>query len=243
MVVSTHTTPETGIWVTYKDHVYDITNFVDSHPGGRSKITMAAGKAIDPFWAVYQVHIDSKDAHELLESMKIGRLAPEDVTPTPEGAELNHFDGEPERSPLLNIRSRRPFNAEPPLALLGDEFHTPNSIFFVRNHLPVPNVDDVTYRLRVDGAEREISFTVAELKEKYEEHTISATMQCAGNRRTGLSTVKTVRGLEWGPAAISTAKWTGVLLRDVLLDTGCDGSGPARHVEFEGLDKDMSGRS
>ena len=28
-----HKTPETGIWVSYEGSVYDITNFVESHPG------------------------------------------------------------------------------------------------------------------------------------------------------------------------------------------------------------------
>ena len=31
--VAAHTTAETGIWVTYKDGVYDITEFVRMHPG------------------------------------------------------------------------------------------------------------------------------------------------------------------------------------------------------------------
>ena len=42
----------------------------------------------------------------------------------------------------LIVNSEKPFNAEPPLQLLTDNFITPNPIFFVRNHLPVPVVDD-----------------------------------------------------------------------------------------------------
>lgn len=33
-----------------QDGVYDITKFVANHPGGKDKIMLAAGKAIDPFW-------------------------------------------------------------------------------------------------------------------------------------------------------------------------------------------------
>ena len=34
--VATHTTASAGgIWVTYKDGVYDITDFLDDHPGGK----------------------------------------------------------------------------------------------------------------------------------------------------------------------------------------------------------------
>lgn len=45
-----------GIWVTYKDGVYDVTKFVEQHPGGMARIMLAAGGAIDPFWAMYQQH-------------------------------------------------------------------------------------------------------------------------------------------------------------------------------------------
>jgi len=44
-----HTSPETGIWVRYKAGVYDITSFVEAHPGG-NKILLAAGDSIEPFW-------------------------------------------------------------------------------------------------------------------------------------------------------------------------------------------------
>jgi cytochrome b involved in lipid metabolism len=54
-VIRAHSTEATGIWVTYKDGVYDITEFVASHPGG-AKILLAAGGAIDPFWALYAAH-------------------------------------------------------------------------------------------------------------------------------------------------------------------------------------------
>ena len=37
---------EDGIWVTYKDSVYNITDFIDIHPGGKDKILLAAGKGV-----------------------------------------------------------------------------------------------------------------------------------------------------------------------------------------------------
>ena len=33
-------------WVTYKDQVYDITEFVNAHPGGAQKIKLAAGASV-----------------------------------------------------------------------------------------------------------------------------------------------------------------------------------------------------
>lgn len=41
-----------GIWVTYKDGVYDITQFVALHPGGAHKIMLAAGGPVEPFWSM-----------------------------------------------------------------------------------------------------------------------------------------------------------------------------------------------
>lgn len=42
----------TSIWMTYGGVVYDVTDFIQNHPGGSEKIMMAAGSAIEPFWYV-----------------------------------------------------------------------------------------------------------------------------------------------------------------------------------------------
>ena len=52
---------DTRIWVTFRDGVYDVTEFVADHPGGH-KILLAAGGAVEPFWALYGAH---KTAHVL----------------------------------------------------------------------------------------------------------------------------------------------------------------------------------
>lgn len=54
---------------------------------------------------------------------------------------------------------------------------------------------------------------------------MTVTLQCSGNRRTEMVAsqregLPDVRGLPWGPGAISTATWSGVRLRDVLLAAG-----------------------
>lgn len=50
------------------------------------------------------------------------------------------FANDPIRHPALIANSERPYNAELPPTLLTDNFVTPNDLFFVRNHLPVPKV-------------------------------------------------------------------------------------------------------
>ena len=56
---------------------------------------------------------------------------------------------DPKRSPLLRPASAKPFNAEPPPNVLADNFITPNEVFYVRNHLPVPDVDADSYELEI----------------------------------------------------------------------------------------------
>ena len=59
------------------------------------------------------------------------------------------FAGDPSRHPALLVNNATPFNAETPLAIIGDSFITPSELFYVRNHLPVPLVDPETYELEV----------------------------------------------------------------------------------------------
>ena len=56
MEVSKNNTAESCL-VTFGDDVYDVTEFIDAHPGGKDRIMMAAGAAVDPFWAIYQQHM------------------------------------------------------------------------------------------------------------------------------------------------------------------------------------------
>ena len=37
------------------------------------------------------------------------------------------------------------------MQLLADNFVTPNDIFFIRNHLPVPDINAKTYELEISG--------------------------------------------------------------------------------------------
>ena len=241
--VAKHNCEENGIWVTFQEGVYDVTEFVSKHPGG-DLLLVAAGKAIDPFWKVYTVH-NSVDTHELLEEMRIGNL---DLATVPKKEEIpvgDQWKNEPAmRHPALRRNQERPFNAEPPGAILTAQFDTPNDLFYVRNHLPVPKVDKDQYFLEVTGEGIEtVKFSLEDLQNNFPQHTISATIQCAGNRRLQMAAVKQVRGLMWDNAAIGNATWTGVLLRDVLKYTGLkeDDCHGVKHVQFEGLDKDVSG--
>lgn len=70
--VTGHRSLEDGVWVTYKGGVYDITEFVAVHPGG-DKILLAAGGALEPFWALYAVH-NQEHVLEILSEYKVRSL-------------------------------------------------------------------------------------------------------------------------------------------------------------------------
>src|SRR3954462_12303852 len=110
----------------------------------------------------------------------------------------------------LQMINPAPFNAEaPPEALTGEI--TPTQLHYVRSNFDVP-IHDGT--LEVGGAvENPTILTLDDLRAmpRYER---AVTLECAGNGR--LDTRPLPIGEPWGDYAVSTARWTGALLRDVL---------------------------
>ena len=111
--VAKHKDMHNGIWVTFKDKVYNITEFINGHPGG-DKILQAAGGSIDPFWEIYPIH-HSPYIYTLLESCCIGILDEQSQQTLSKTQVLpNLFTNEPKRNLELVARSNKPFNAETP---------------------------------------------------------------------------------------------------------------------------------
>ncbi len=132
-------------------------------------------------------------------------------------------------------RQQFPFSGEPPAPLLRQGFITKNRLFFVHNHGNVPTVDVSTYTLHVRGAiSNPIELSFFELRRRFEEQRITATLQCAGNRRSELNRIASTRGIAWSTGAIGTAEWTGVRLSDVLGFAGMEPT--ATTVRCFGLD-------
>lgn len=51
--VSSHNSPDKGLYIIIDSNVYDVTNFVDEHPGGAKILKRVAGKdASKQFWKV-----------------------------------------------------------------------------------------------------------------------------------------------------------------------------------------------
>lgn len=211
-------------WVTYEDRVYDITDFINAHPGGAQKIKLAAGASVEPFWRIYKQHLDpAVHIDDVLGPMRVGTLHAKDfaaeTSATKARKEDDPYKDEPERHPALKVHTAEPCNAEAPAAMLGDPYITPAELWYVRNHHPVPlNEGDAhTVSLNTDGG-AEISLTVADLKKNYAKTSVTATMQCSGNRRGHMNAYGATSGTAWGSGAASTAVWGGVPLRNVVAD-------------------------
>ena len=125
----------------------------------------------------------------------------------------------PEKRPLITYSDRPPLLETP-----RDAFTraiTPNDEFFVRWHMPkIPTHTYVsTYRINVDGeVDNQLSLSIENLKNDYEQVEVTAVMQCGGNSRSAFS--PTASGIQWGSGAMGCAKFKGVRLKDVLKSAG-----------------------
>lgn len=227
-------------WVTRGHSVYDITDWVGVHPGGEV-ILRAAGGSIDSYWNIFSIH-KKQDVYDILEQYKIGEIDEQDLVDgkLPTEAIDDPFVTDPTRHPELRVLTAKPCNAETPSKALA-EFLTPNQMFYKRNHMWVPVVERGNHELTIelmDGEER--SYTLQELKERFPIHKVTATLQCAGNRRKDMTdNAKATNGLQWTVGAISTAEWEGVKLKDVLADAGLKPESlpeDAKHAQFTGLE-------
>ncbi|CAN1273441.1 Sulfite oxidase [Linum perenne] len=138
---------------------------------------------------------------------------------------------------------QQPFNAEPHRSALVNSYVTPVDFFYKRNHGPIPVVDDIErYSVSFKGLiETHKELTMRDIR-SLPKYNVAATLQCAGNRRTAMSKVKTVKGVGWDISAIGNAVWGGAKLADVLeligipKFTAATKSG-GKHVEFVSIDK------
>ncbi|KAL9598581.1 MAG: hypothetical protein Q9219_004412 [cf. Caloplaca sp. 3 TL-2023] len=227
-------------WITKGNKVYNITDWIPGHPGGEV-ILRAVGGPVDQYWNIFTIH-QKQDVYDILDTFYIGDVDPKDLIDgkVPVGHVDDPFKNDPKRDDRLIVHSERPFNAETPGDGLND-FITPPDLFYVRQHMWVPEVDEGTHKLAVelDNGE-EMEYSLDDLKNNFKQTTITATLQCSGNRRKHMTEEsRSTNGLQWDAGAISTAEWTGVRLRDVLKDAGVaidDLPDGIKHVQFMGLE-------
>jgi len=120
----------------------------------------------------------------------------------------------------MEVLNNKPWNIEAKAHLLDDKI-TPNKFMFIRNNGLIPeDIDANKWTLTIDGesAKQSKTYTLSELKSKFEQHTYQLTLECGGNGRSEFD--PPAKGNQWTVGAVSCATWTGIRLRDVLEDVG-----------------------
>lgn len=138
-----------------------------------------------------------------------------------------------DKSAAMKTFSERPLTA----SVTADEHNfavTPTDRMFVRNNLLTPELDEAKHRLTIKGlVEREVSFSVDELKKSFEVVTVQGMLECAGSGRSAYA--PTPSGTPWpATGGMGCPRWTGVRLRDVLRAAGIKSN--AAHAAGQGGD-------
>jgi DMSO/TMAO reductase YedYZ molybdopterin-dependent catalytic subunit len=138
----------------------------------------------------------------------------------------------------LTVLNDRPVNAETPPHLLDDAI-TPTSRHFIRNNgVPPENTGVSGWTLTVDGlVDNPATFTIDDLKEKFEVVELALTLECGGNGRAFFD--PPAKGNQWTLGAVACSKWTGVRLADVLTAAGIQKN--AIYTAHVGADTHLSG--
>jgi len=137
------------------------------------------------------------------------------------------------------VLNDKPWNIEAQAHLLDNKI-TPNSAMFIRNNGLVPEgIDAKSWTLTIDGESvvKQKTYTLEELKSKFEQHTYQLTLECGGNGRSEFN--PPAKGNQWTVGAVHCATWTGVRLRDVLEDAGIKNN--AVYIGYHSADKHLSG--
>lgn len=144
-----------------------------------------------------------------------------------------------DKHPEMVVLNDKPWNIESVAHLLDDRV-TPNRKMFLRNNGKIPEtVDPSKWTLTFDGesVENSKTFTLAELKSRFQTHTYQLTLECGGNGRSEFD--PPAKGNQWGLGAVSSARWTGVRLKDLLEDVGVKGD--AVYIGYHAADTHLSG--
>jgi DMSO/TMAO reductase YedYZ molybdopterin-dependent catalytic subunit len=121
-----------------------------------------------------------------------------------------------------------PFNAEAPPHALRTEI-TPTALHYVRSNFAVPSYDGT---LVVGGAvANPLTVTLDDLR-ALPSIERAVTLECAGNGRLSMRPLP--NGEPWGDYAVSTARWRGARLSDVLQQAAPASDGV--EVRFSGAD-------
>jgi len=166
-------------------------------------------------------------------------LMPEGLLPI--GLDMDPSKPLPGKHPDLIVLNDRPVNAETPVHLLADSV-TPRELMFVRNNGIPPERSEInasTWTLTIDGESvtKPKTYTINELKNRFEAVRLQLTLECGGNGRSEFN--PPASGNQWSLGAVACPLWEGVRLRDVLRDVGIKND--AVYIGYRGADRHLSG--
>jgi DMSO/TMAO reductase YedYZ molybdopterin-dependent catalytic subunit len=133
----------------------------------------------------------------------------------------------------LLVVAAEPLNCETLTPAVPGSLLTPDGLFYLRNHFPIPVLDSAAWRLSVSGlVAKPVELSLDDLRDMATD-TFVATLECAGNGRSLFSPAPD--GDQWHLGAVSTAEWSGVRLDDVLDRAGLQAG--ATDLVFRGADR------
>lgn len=137
------------------------------------------------------------------------------------------------------VLNDRPWNIEAKAHLLDEKVTSAQNMFIRNNGIVPTNIDVNTWKVRFDGEsiQTEKTFTLQELKEKFDHYTYQLTLECGGNGRSEFD--PPAKGNQWTVGAVSCAEWKGVRLADVLEDIGVKDN--AVYIGYHSADTHISG--
>lgn len=164
-----------------------------------------------------------------------GSKMPSEYKPIGLELQANPMDG---KNPEMIIRNELPWNVESKPHLLDDAI-TPAKNIFIRNNGLIPeniDVDSWTLTIAGESVNQEKTYTLSELKSKFQTHSYQLVLECGGNGRAGF--YPPASGNQWEEGAVYCSKWTGVRLKDVLEDVGIKSD--AVYIGYYGADKHLN---
>src|SRR5690242_11927032 len=169
---------------------------------------------------------------DFLKNVGLGMVGASLVRPALNWAAEANSQAVPGKEGMI-LRSFRFLDLEAPPEFLNT-WLTPVPHFFVRNHMFEPSsLDAGEWRLSVGGeVEKPMSLSLAELS-KIESHSVTNTLECAGNGRAFHK--PQLPGVQWEKGAVGNARFTGPRIADILKRAGVKTTG--KHVMFRGLDE------
>jgi sulfite oxidase len=136
----------------------------------------------------------------------------------------------PGKSPMI-LHNDRPEDLEMPNQYFN-QWITPVDKFFVRQHLPRPEVDGATFKLTVNGeVGKPLELKIDDLR-KLPQHKVVATLECTGNGRAFYR--PRLPGIQWARGGIGNAEWSGPRVSEILKLAGAKADAP--FLETDGAD-------